>query len=81
MLSPCGVPTGMEGNRTRIISRKCKTAETKCQSWELSRRQSAQALLCTLCASVVAVNVRGKKCCFPHATNKSHPSGRLSYKT
>lgn len=35
MLSPCGVPTGMEGNRTRIISRKCKTAETKCQSWEL----------------------------------------------
>lgn len=89
MLSPCGVPAGTEGRRegkrARIISaelRKCKTAETKCQSWELWTDGGVLTLVvCVLCTSVAGVNVRGEKRSFPHATDKSHLSGRLSYKT
>lgn len=44
MLSPCGVPAGVERRRrggereqelSRVEFRKCETAEAKCQSWEL----------------------------------------------
>lgn len=47
----------------RMIStdfRKCETAETKCQSWELRTDGGARCVVvCLVCGSAAGVNVRG----------------------
>lgn len=47
----------------------------------VNRRQTSHVVVCMFSMSVVGVNVRGKKCSSPLATDKSHLSHRSPYKT
>lgn len=76
---------GGEGMRARIISaefRKCETAETKCQSWELRTDGGACTWWCACFVEVRRVWMSGGGGVFlPHASDKSHLSGRSPYET
>lgn len=73
MLSPCGVPAGLEGrwegneseNYLRRVQKMRNSGNKMSELGIVNRRRSVYVALCVFCMSVVGVNVRGEKCSSP----------------
>ena len=89
MLSPCGVPTGMEGRRK---GRRERILSPQSSENAKQRKQNGRAGNCEQTVERIRGGVRvlhecgGCECqrgevFLPHATDKSHLSGRSQYKT